>query len=146
MAPEQLADGSDALAWFEAEQQVLPAIISLAADIGSEIHSWQLAWAIGRFLDRRGHWADWYAMLKTALSAAEFHDDLAGQAHLHDHLGIAGSRLGLYDDAHSHLRHALALYQRSGDLKGMARANQFADMVLDAKAGTTKRSTIPSRR
>jgi tetratricopeptide (TPR) repeat protein len=133
VAPEQLADGSEALAWFEAEHRVLLAVISLAVDTGSEIHAWQLTWAIGRFLDRRGHWADWYAMLNKALSAAELYDDLAGQAHLHDHLGIAGSRLGLYDDAHSHLRHALAMYQRSGDLKGMARANQFAGMVLECQ-------------
>ncbi len=132
--PESIAGGDQALAWFEAERRVLLAIITVAADAGHQTHAWQLTCAVGRFLDRRGHWNEWYAALGTALSAALKHDDRTGQAHLHDNFGIAGARLGHYQDAHSHLDEALALYQQSGDYKGMARTHQFAGMVLEGQA------------
>ncbi|HEY2579932.1 MAG TPA: tetratricopeptide repeat protein [Streptosporangiaceae bacterium] len=133
VVPESFTGGNQALAWFEAEHRVLLAVIALAADAGFEDHAWQLTWATGRFLDRRGHWKDWHAALHIALAAAERRGSQAGQAHLHDHLGIAATRLGLHQEADSHLRRALALYQQSGDRKGMARTHQFAGMLMESQ-------------
>jgi len=129
--PEHLADGDAALAWFEAERKVLLSVIAQAAKGGFEVHAWQLVWAIGRFLDRRGYWHDWYALLRTALSAAERLGDKAARAQLHDHLGIAETRLGLYQDAYSSLQRALGMYRQLGDRKGEARTHQYAGMVFE---------------
>lgn len=132
-SPEFLADGEAALAWFDAEHRVLLAVITLATDAGFEMHAWQLTWSIGRFLDRRGHWKDWHAILRKALSAAERRGDLTVQAHLLNHLGIADTRLGFYQDARAHLRGALAFYEQIGDRKGMARVHHFAGMMLEGQ-------------
>jgi hypothetical protein len=35
---------------------VLLAALQLAATTGADTHTWQLAWALHTFLDRRGHW------------------------------------------------------------------------------------------
>jgi tetratricopeptide (TPR) repeat protein len=129
--PEHLADGDAALAWFEAERKVLQSVVAQAAKGGFELHAWQLVWAVGRFLDRRGYWHDWHALLHTALPAAERLGDKAAQAQLHGHLGIAETRLGLYQDAYSSMQHALGLYRQLGDRKGEARTHQYAGMVFE---------------
>ena len=129
--PEHLADGDAALTWFEAERKVLLRAITQACDGGFGIHGWQLTWAVGRFLDRRGYWREWYAALSAALSAAERLGDQAAQAQLHDHLGIAATRLGRYRDAHASLRRALGIYRECGDRKGEARTHQYAGMVFE---------------
>jgi len=68
-APEQPADHPQALAWFEAEHQVLLAALALAAESGFDTHAWQLPWAMAPFLQARGHWQEWAATQRTALAA-----------------------------------------------------------------------------
>ena len=51
-AAAQPADHRQALAWFEAEHQVLLAALTLAAGSGFDTHAWQLPWAMGHFLQR----------------------------------------------------------------------------------------------
>jgi hypothetical protein len=70
---EQLTDGTAALAWFEAEYAVLLAAVQLAADTGLDSHAWQLPHDLMEFCGRRGHWADWAAIERIALSAAQRH-------------------------------------------------------------------------
>jgi DNA-binding SARP family transcriptional activator len=53
--PERLADFRHALAWLQAEHQVLPAVIALAESIGSDVQAWQIPWTMLSFLRRR--WA-----------------------------------------------------------------------------------------
>ena len=48
--PESIADGGQALAWFEAEHQVLLAVITQAAAAGFDAHAWQLPWALADYL------------------------------------------------------------------------------------------------
>ena len=50
-SPGQPADRRQAVAWFEAEHQVLLAAITLAAESGFDAHAWQIPWAISSFLD-----------------------------------------------------------------------------------------------
>jgi DNA-binding SARP family transcriptional activator len=56
VAPEHLAGQQQALAWLEAEHQVLLGCVSLAAQTGSDACARILPWAMTEFLDRRGHW------------------------------------------------------------------------------------------
>ena len=130
-AAEDLTGGDAALAWFDAEQKALLRAIAQAADGGFRVHAWQLTWAIGRFLDRRGYWREWHTALCTALAAAESLGDRAAQAQLHDQLGIAGTRLGRYQDAYTSLERALGTYRKLGDRKGEARTHQYAGMVFE---------------
>jgi len=40
---------------------VLLAAVEHAVATGFDTHTWQLAWTLETFLDRRGHWHDWAA-------------------------------------------------------------------------------------
>ena len=101
--PEQPADHRQALAWFEAEHQVLLAAVALAAESGFDAHAWQLAWAMAPFLQTRGHWHDWAATQRTALAAATRLGDPPAQAVSSRLLAAACAELGDYDQAARHL-------------------------------------------
>jgi DNA-binding SARP family transcriptional activator/Tfp pilus assembly protein PilF len=121
--PETMTGTAAASAWFEAEHRVLLALISLAAATGFDTHAWQIPWALGRFLDRRGFWHDWAAMERTALTAARRLGDLPGQASAQHSLGYAYARLGQHDKALTHLRQSERIYDQTGDRVGQVNAH-----------------------
>src|SRR4029077_7671525 len=87
--PQRLGDIGQAQAWFEAERQVLMAAATQALEEGLYTHAWQIAWALGRFLDLLGHWDDWVAAEQIALTATQRLDDRAAQAFAHWQFGYA---------------------------------------------------------
>jgi tetratricopeptide (TPR) repeat protein len=123
-SPEQPADHRQALAWFEAEQQVLLAAITLAADSGFDIYAWQLPWAIWPFLQARGYWQNWAGTQRTALAAATRLGDIAAQAKCSLLLGTACIEAGDHDQARDHCASSLSLFQRLGNRRGQADAHQ----------------------
>ena len=46
------------MAWFDAEVPVLLTLIGYADANGFDSHAWQLPWALGPFIHRRGRWHD----------------------------------------------------------------------------------------
>jgi DNA-binding SARP family transcriptional activator len=123
-AAGQSASHSEALAWFEAERQVLLAAVALAAASGLDTHAWQLPWTMGMFLQTRGHWQDWAATQRTALAAATRRGDAAAQAKSGRLLAIAYAHLGDHDQALGYYADSLTLYQRLGDRLGEAKIQQ----------------------
>jgi tetratricopeptide (TPR) repeat protein/DNA-binding XRE family transcriptional regulator len=123
-APRRPGDSGQAMAWFEAEHQVLLAAISMAAGSGSGSHAWQLPWAMADFLQIRGHWQEWVATGRTALAAATGLGDAAGQALSGRLLAAACARFGDHDQAISRYADSLALYQRLGNRLGEAKIQQ----------------------
>jgi tetratricopeptide (TPR) repeat protein/transcriptional regulator with XRE-family HTH domain len=122
--PGQSADHQQALAWFEAEHQVLLAAVALAAESGFDTHAWQLPWAMQPFLENRGHWREWAAVERTALAAATRLGDTAGQAQSGRLLGNACTHLGDYDQARGHYTSSLGMYQQLGNRMGQAKIHQ----------------------
>ena len=123
-APEQPADDRQALAWFEAEHQVLLAALTLAAESGFDTHAWQLPWAMESFLQPRGHWLEWAAAQRTALAAATRLGDTAAQALSGRLLAKACTDLRDNDQALDHFASGLTLYHRLGNRLGEARSHQ----------------------
>jgi DNA-binding SARP family transcriptional activator/DNA-binding XRE family transcriptional regulator len=116
---ERFAGHAQALAWFDAEHQVLLATIALAARQGFDACAWQLAWTLETFLYRRDHLTDWAATQRTALAAARRLGDRNGQACAHR--GIANALLlGDCHGADAHLRQAMMLRRQAGDRAGQA--------------------------
>jgi tetratricopeptide (TPR) repeat protein len=116
--PEEFPDASRALAWFDAERQVLLGAIAQAAEAaeaGFASHAWQLTWTMAIFFDRRGHWHDWAAVQRTALAASQLQSDFTGQAHAHLALGYVRCRLGSYEESNADLHQSLDLFRRLGD-------------------------------
>jgi DNA-binding SARP family transcriptional activator/Tfp pilus assembly protein PilF len=112
-APRPIDDAGAAMAWFDAEHQVLIATIDQAAAHGFAAHSWQLAWVAAEYLDRRGHWHARAGTQRTALEATERADDRLGQAHASLGLGGAYGTQGRHEEAETYLRRAIDLF---GDL------------------------------
>src|SRR5262249_23709645 len=118
--PERLAGNAQALAWFEAERQVLMAAATQALEAGFDTHAWQIPWALGRFLNLLGYWHDWTTAEQIALAATKRLGDRTAQAFALQRLGYARGRLGDYEAAHALLQQALAITRELGDRAGEA--------------------------
>jgi DNA-binding SARP family transcriptional activator/tetratricopeptide (TPR) repeat protein len=129
--PGHPADHEQALAWFEAEHQVLLAAISLAAGSGFDTHAWQLPWAMASFLYACGHWQEWAATQRTALAAATRLGDTAAEALSGRILANACTNLGDHDQALGHYASSLALYQRLGNRLGQAKTQQTLGLLAE---------------
>jgi len=131
--PEALADLGRALAWFTTEHATLLAAVAHAANTGFDTHTWQLAWTLTNFLDRRGHWHDlattWYA----ALAAAQRRAEPPTQAYAHRYVARAHIQLGRLDHAHTHLQHALDLSAHAGDLIGQAHTHRYLAVMWERR-------------
>jgi tetratricopeptide (TPR) repeat protein/transcriptional regulator with XRE-family HTH domain len=138
VTPEQLPGHQEAMAWFEAEHQVLLAAVALAARTGFDIHAWQLPWAMADFLDRRGHWHDSVAVQRIALDAATRLGDTRARAMAGRALGKSCAWLTDYDQAHTCLAESLALYEQLGDRDGQARVRQSLMWVAEREARYTE--------
>jgi DNA-binding SARP family transcriptional activator len=123
VTPERLTGYQQAMAWFEAEHQVLIGA-ARAAQAGYGACAWKLPSVIADFLDRRGHWRESAAIQRTALAAARSLGDTAAQAMVGRDLGRACAWLTDYDQARTHMTESLALYRKLGDVGGQARAHQ----------------------
>jgi tetratricopeptide (TPR) repeat protein len=116
--PERPADHRQALAWFEAEHEVLIAGVVLAAETGADRDAWQLPCAINTYLSWRGYRQARVTVMASAVAAATRLGDAQGQAMSLRFLGSACIYTGDYDQARAHLEHCLLLYQRLGDRIG----------------------------
>ena len=129
--PETITDGGHALPWFEAEHQVLLAVITQAAAAGFDAHAWQLPWALADYFSRRGHWQDQITTQRTALAAARHLGDRAAQARAHHGLGCAQSVSSAGRAGHAHLAQALCLYRELGDRLGQSSIHLSFAMAFD---------------
>jgi tetratricopeptide (TPR) repeat protein/transcriptional regulator with XRE-family HTH domain len=120
ITPGTFTSCDDAFAWFTGEHRVLLASIDLARREQWDGYTWQLAWSIAGYLDRRGYWDDWAATQHASLAAARRLKDQSGEAHAHRGIGCACDRLGRPDEAGDHLRQALGLYRKLGSRAGEA--------------------------
>jgi DNA-binding SARP family transcriptional activator/tetratricopeptide (TPR) repeat protein len=107
--PEPLATYDQGMHWFTAERAVLLAVVDHAAAGGWDTHTWQLAWTLTDFLDRRVDWQDMVAVGKAAVAAASRLAEAAIQVRAHRDLADVYLRLGRYGDAQTHLKRALDL-------------------------------------
>jgi DNA-binding SARP family transcriptional activator/tetratricopeptide (TPR) repeat protein len=111
---EELQTYQAALAWYDAERQVMVATVEGAARAGFDAHVWQLAWTLTNFLSRRGHWTSWVTTQRLALAGARRLGNEAYQAYAHRGIGRACTMLGQDREALTHLQHALGLYRKHG--------------------------------
>jgi DNA-binding SARP family transcriptional activator len=133
VTPEHFADQQQALAWMQAEHQVLLAATAVAAGNGFDSHAWQIAWTMAQFLAMRGRWRDMAAAQDLAVAAATRLCDTTGQAESLRLLGRACERLGDHDQALARYTAALRLYQQLGDRLGEAKAHQYLGNLAQSR-------------
>ena len=131
VVPENPANQKEALAWCESEHAVLVTILRQAT--GFDVHTWQLAWALASYFRYRGHWRDLESSQRTAVAAARRVSDQPAEALSLQLLGSAFISLGRYDDAHTHLQHALDLFGELGDRSGQAEASRELAAMLERR-------------
>jgi DNA-binding SARP family transcriptional activator/tetratricopeptide (TPR) repeat protein len=129
--PEAVTDQSTAMAWFRAEHQVLLRIIELAADLGFNLHAWQLPWILTLYFGRTGCWQDWISTQEIALSAARLLGDPQAQARAHRALGAVQLQWGLTGMAHQHLQASLRLDLQTGDRLSEAHTREHLGYLAD---------------
>ncbi|MEU8820063.1 tetratricopeptide repeat protein, partial [Actinoplanes sp. NPDC048796] len=109
-----LTDQAEAMAWFNADRQVLKALVQRLLDDGRVAEAWRLCLTIQRYNQGEGWWHDWAAMTRLCLRAATAAGDDLGRAHMARSLAGAQFVLGDRDSAAQLLRQSLDLFQRLG--------------------------------
>jgi len=131
--PESLADPQQAMAWFEAEQQVLLEAIRLAVSSRFDEHAWKLPLAIEHFLALRELDRPLSDILPAALAAATRLADVAGQAVLSRSVAFRYADLGDQEQALAQMTNSLALSRLLGDRLGEAKAHQGLAFITEAQ-------------
>ncbi|TWP50697.1 tetratricopeptide repeat protein [Lentzea tibetensis] len=126
-----MADQVAAQNWFTAEHPNLLAAQQLVADRAWHTCAWQLAWVTHTYHWRRGQLHDNLAVWRIALAACEQMGDVESQTWAHRLLGYACVRVGLREDAMTHLKQALALAERTDDIRGQADARRGLAWALE---------------
>ncbi|MEU6945149.1 BTAD domain-containing putative transcriptional regulator [Streptomyces sp. NPDC046316] len=112
-------DTTAALRWFHDEHDCLLAAQSQAAALGRHRVVWQLAWTLISYHLGGHRLQEYVTVWQAALAAAEYDGDDA-RTLAHWRLGFADARAGDHAQALDHLRHALTLAERSGNIAGQA--------------------------
>jgi DNA-binding SARP family transcriptional activator/tetratricopeptide (TPR) repeat protein len=128
-------DHRQAMEWFTAEHTTLLATVAMARRTGLHTHTWQLAWALYTFLDRRGHWPEMASTQRIALAATRASGDKEGQAHAHRGIARAHTVLRRYEEAQAHYRRALRLFEELGDHANQARLHMNLAVAVARTAG-----------
>jgi len=117
-----VADPGAARAWLDTERTNLVAAAVHAATHGWPDHTTRLAATLFRYLDTGGHYAEVVAVHTHARQAAQHSGDRHAEAQALTDLGNVHGRLGRFEQAADHYRHALVLFRRLADRSGQARA------------------------
>ncbi|QKV81141.1 tetratricopeptide repeat protein [Amycolatopsis sp. Hca4] len=127
--PHPLPDPAAAMAWLDAEHATLLATQRTAATLGHHHTVWHLAWNLHTFHHRRGHRHDTVTTWQAALHAADHLSDPATHSRTHRNLGNACARLGLHEQATTHLEQALNLALHHHDPTDQAHTHQALAMA-----------------
>ena len=136
--PEEPMDYEAAMAWFDVERPVLLSAVDRAAVDGLHTLTWQLAWTLSTFLYRRGHWHDWVAVQRAAVTATQQLADSPAQARAHRLLANAYVQIGRFADAQTELRQALDLHRAAGDQIGRAHTHHNLAQVCERQGNYTE--------
>jgi tetratricopeptide (TPR) repeat protein len=131
VVPEEITEGGQALAWFEAERQGLENAIAAAAAAGLDRYAWQLAWTLVDFLNYRGYWHNHVAIQDIALAAAQRLGESAAEATIHRGLARAYAELGRLGETAEHLHRSLAIYRGLDDRVGQGHAHMGLAVAME---------------
>lgn len=122
-APEEFATKAAALAWLEAEHQVLLKVIDLAMCEALYDHAWRLPVVLWTFHVVRGHWHEGASVHRAALDAARRLGEQDWQARALCELGSIHAMLGFHGQANACLSEAQGMFRQLGDNRGLARVD-----------------------
>jgi transcriptional regulator with XRE-family HTH domain/tetratricopeptide (TPR) repeat protein len=133
VTPETFGGKASALAWLEAEYQVLLKVTDVAARTGFDAHAWRLPVVLWTFHNVCGHWHDGMRLHRLALEAARRCGDVSGQAHVLRGLGSFAMSTGDAAEAYQCLTAAQAAFTKLGDTLGLARTDVIFSQALEVQ-------------
>jgi DNA-binding SARP family transcriptional activator/tetratricopeptide (TPR) repeat protein len=116
------AEHGAALAFLDVERTNLLAVVHHAAAHGHDGPVWRMAYLMTSYHMLRGHWPAQLEVCRAGLAATRRLGDETAEALLCSLLGLAGNAVQRYEEALSHLEHALALARGQGDWRGQGMA------------------------
>ena len=131
VTPETFGGKASALAWLEAEYQVLLKVTDAAARTGFDVHAWRLPVVLWTFHNVCGHWHDGTRLHHLALDAARRCGDVSGQAHVLRGLGSFAMSISDFGEAYQCLTAAQAAFTKLGDTLGLARTDVIFSQTLE---------------
>ena len=131
--PETFGGKAAALAWLEAEYQVLLKVTDVAARSGLDEHAWRLPVVLWTFHDVCGHWHDGARLHRLALEAARRNGDLAGEAFALRGLGSFAMSFGDVAEAYQCLTAAQSAFTGLEDNLGLAQTNVIFSQTLECQ-------------
>jgi tetratricopeptide (TPR) repeat protein/transcriptional regulator with XRE-family HTH domain len=139
---ETFSGKASALAWLEAEYQVLLKVADLAERTEFDAHAWRLPVVLWTFHNVCGHWHDGSRLHRLALAAARRRGDLPGQAHALRGLGSFAISLRAFDEAYECLAAAQLTFRELGDDLGLARTDVFYSQALEFQGRFAEALTV----
>jgi DNA-binding SARP family transcriptional activator/tetratricopeptide (TPR) repeat protein len=127
---EEFGSYEQALAWFVAEQRVLLAAVTVAAERAEDTYCWQLARSCAPVMHRRGLLHDVAGAQRAALAAAERLGDPMALGYVHYDLGHVHGRLGNVAEADAHLEQALEMFTQTGDRANIGQVQHGLALLL----------------
>ncbi|MFI1705545.1 ATP-binding protein [Streptomyces griseoruber] len=124
----EVADGTAAIRWLDAELANLSGAVHQAAAAGRPA-AWLLADALRGHSWTRKNAVDWTALGQAALAAARAAQQPRAEAAMHNLLGIAYTQQSRPDTAIAHFERFLALAEAAGWPEGAATAHTNLSMV-----------------
>lgn len=130
--PQVFAKREEALLWCETERANLVAAVRAADALGEYALAWQLALAMGSFLNLRKYWTDWIASYKIARLAASNAGEPLAEAWVLTSLGSAYGDLRDFKAAVECQIAALEIFVSNSDLMGEAAAHNNLGRALQS--------------
>ncbi|GAA2058097.1 hypothetical protein GCM10009839_79690 [Catenulispora yoronensis] len=115
-----IEDSFGGIAWFDAEREVMAALLADLAAAGMDAEVWQLACARSIGMARNARWEEDIAGARLALEATRRLGDRVAEAHVHRMFGRDLPRIGDPEGGMHHLDRALELYVEAGHAPGAA--------------------------
>jgi DNA-binding SARP family transcriptional activator/tetratricopeptide (TPR) repeat protein len=131
--PEEIPGSEQAFAWFDAEKQVLLAVLNRADETAAAGQVWRLAAAMATWLNWRDRIRESLEVLAIGLPAAQAAGDRAGLGHIHLRFGRPLMRLKSFAEGETHLRQALTEFGVVGDFHGQAMAEQALCVLFELR-------------
>jgi hypothetical protein len=122
-----------ALNWCEAELRNLIAAADLAHAAGDWDSVFQLARAIFKFFQVRGHWSDAEHLLTRSLEATRLAGNRGGEALTLDYLGLTYLNQGRWAEAEVSHQHSLLIWRELNDLRGEGNALKHMGRLLQLR-------------
>jgi DNA-binding SARP family transcriptional activator/tetratricopeptide (TPR) repeat protein len=124
--PERLSGDAELTAWLKAEHFVLGKAVVQAAESGARTAAWRLFTLFAQSATRHGQWGDWEHVAQVALAAARAAGDDSGVGWIRIWLAVIYNQFGDGNRVRAELARAAAAFERAGDVRGRAVADQYS--------------------